>query len=132
MGQRKISIQEVVILDILQYIPHGKENAISRNELSSLLKMPDRQVRKLIEQKRQKGIPILSSSRSGGYWLSEDVSEIRAFLKEAENRIKTEKRNTVQIKRRYDAGANYTIVREHTRRLDKTDNVEGQIGFAEA
>lgn len=131
MGQRKFSIQEVVILDILQYIPHGKENAISRNELSRLLKLPDRQVRKLIEQKRQRGIPILSSSREKGYWLSEDISEIQAFLKESENRIKTEKRNTSEIKRRYntESGSGYTVVREHIRRLGKQDDVEGQIGF---
>ena len=119
-------------MDILQYIPHGRENAISRNELSRLLKLPDRQVRKLIEQKRQRGIPILSTSRGrGGYWLSEDISEIQAFLKESENRIKTEKRNTSEIKRRYntESSSGYTVVREHIRRLGRQDDVEGQIGF---
>ena len=120
-------------MDILQYIPHGKENAISRGELSRLLKKSDRQARKLIEQERQRGIPILSSSKGEGYWLSEDISEIRAFLKESENRIKTEKRNTTAIKRRYDAETNarYTTVSEHKRRLGD-DYVEGQIGFTGA
>lgn len=120
-------------MDILQYIPHGRENAISRNELSRLLKMSDRRARKLIERERQRGIPILSSSRGEGYWLSEDISEIKAFLKESENRIKTEKRNTAAIKRRYDAetGARYTTVSEHTRRLGN-DYVDGQIRFTGA
>lgn len=118
-------------MDILQYIPHGKENAISRNELSRLLKLPDRKIRKLIEQKRIKGIPILSSSSARGYWISDDISEIQAFLQEFDHRINTQNKNMAKLRRYCNevTGVHCTKVREHIRRLDNGNYIDGQIRF---
>lgn len=51
---------------ILQVLKGG---ATSRARLVKLTGVSDRRVRKSIEEMRNRGIPIVSSSRLGGYWL---------------------------------------------------------------
>lgn len=123
-----------MILDILQYIPHGRENAVTRAELCRLTKMPDRCVRMEIEKLRRKGNPILSSSSAKGYWISDDITEIQAFLKEFDHRISTQNKNMAELRRYCNeiTGVHCTKVREHIRRLDKDYCIDGQIGFAGA
>lgn len=118
-------------MDILQYIPHGKENAVTRSELCRLTKLPDRCVRQEIEKLRRKGAPILSSSSAKGYWVSDDISEIRAFLKEFDHRINTQNKNMARLRRYCNevTGVHYTKVREHVRRLDNGNYIDGQIRF---
>lgn len=75
-------------MDIKDFIPRGKENAISREMLRTLTGCSDREVRKMIREARlnHEGSFILSSSDVSGYWLSENLSEVRAFLLETYNR----------------------------------------------
>lgn len=66
-----------------------KENAISRDELARLLEVDDRSVRNLIKKARKRGIPILATSKSYGYFLDYTEEEISRFLnREILSRIK--------------------------------------------
>lgn len=80
-------------MDILEFIPSGRESAISRRRLEKRTGLDDRSNRELIERQRTStdispaGV-ILSSSHTGGYWLSKDPAEIQAFNRELISRIK--------------------------------------------
>lgn len=76
-------------MNIVDFIPKGKENAVTREALCIYTGLDDRTVRKLIELARDGGAPILSSSHSVGYWLSDDIVEIKAFLNETDHRCKS-------------------------------------------
>jgi len=67
-------------LDILKYIPKGKENAISTLELMNMLNCSMREVRLVIAKLRSQGHVICSSSR-GGYYFPETREELKAFVK---------------------------------------------------
>lgn len=64
------------------YLKVGRENAVTRQFLRSVTGMSDRDVRQDIEIMRQKGIPIMSSSRTAGYWLAESIDEVESLQKE--------------------------------------------------
>jgi biotin operon repressor len=76
------------MIDILPYIPKGKENAVTRTELRIFTGLSDRQIRHRIKELRDEGVIILSSSHDKGYWISNNIQEIQFFLRECENRIK--------------------------------------------
>lgn len=79
-------------IDITEYIPYGRKNAVSRHELQRRTGLPDRTVRALIEDARRKGAHILSSSADKGYWKSNNVGEIKEFLRESDGRIRKQHR----------------------------------------
>ena len=67
----------------------GEENALASKELCRLLGISDtRKLQILVAQERSEGIPILSSCRSGGYFLPAAGAvgelEIRRFIKTLE------------------------------------------------
>ena len=64
-------------MNIVDFIPKGKENAVTRGALCIYTGLDDRTVRKLIKIARDGGAPILSSSHSVGYWLSDDISRLK-------------------------------------------------------
>lgn len=70
---------------LLTLIPRGKENAISREQLSSMLDMPDRKVRKMIEELRVEGYVICSSTQHKGYWKPTKRSEVNEFIIQMNN-----------------------------------------------
>lgn len=61
-------------MNICEFIPEGRENAVTREELSALLALPDRRVRRLIAHARENGELILNDGT--GYYRSCDVHEI--------------------------------------------------------
>ena len=73
-------------MEIERYIPFGRENAISRRELVRLTGIPDRKVREIIKLANRRlkpsGVAILSSSAQRGYWRTDDISEMEAYLRE--------------------------------------------------
>lgn len=73
-------------MNLLQYIPIGKQNAITRAELSKITGISDRAIRQQIKDYVSKGIPVLSSSRHKGYWIAENITEIEEYLNECDNR----------------------------------------------
>lgn len=115
-------------MDILQYIPKGRENAISRDSLSRLTRLPDRENRKLIRKARESGIAILSSSSGKGYWLSDNPSEIRQLSKEYMQRGKSNYNAACALARNAAdrEGEDLILVRPHFRRIKKKE-IEGQM-----
>lgn len=84
---------------VLGHIPAGRENAISRAELSRVTGLPDRTVRLEVKRLVRAGIPILSSSTARGYWYSEDLQENEAFLREEDARARTARKTTARLRR---------------------------------
>ena len=50
---------------ISDHLHIGAENALTIRELKALLDMPGREVRRLIQAERLRGVPILSDNRNG-------------------------------------------------------------------
>lgn len=72
---------------ISDYIPTGRENAVTRTELCAKTGMSDRRVRRLIAEERALGMPIVSCSRSAGYYMAETEAEKQIILRELGSRI---------------------------------------------
>lgn len=81
-------------MNIVEYIPEGFENAISRKQLCRITGLNDRVVRGLIEDARRNTI-IISNNDGSGYWLfPEDPTEeeqmlLRRYVKQQESRAKS-------------------------------------------
>lgn len=108
-------------MELLNLIPYGKENAISREDLSKLTAGTNRRVRDEIKRLMRNGERILSSSSAKGYWRSDDPDEIERFLKESDNRRRTEALN-VEPLRFFVAkskGEDLISVRAHYGRIHK-------------
>ena len=63
-------------MNIERFIPEGKENAVSREVLATRLGLPDRTVRKLIEEARDRGELICNDGDGEGYYRSYDIGQI--------------------------------------------------------
>ena len=64
-------------MNICEFIPVGKENAIRRDTLVTTLNLPDRRVRQMIEDARRDGALILNAQDGTGYYRSDDVGELK-------------------------------------------------------
>ncbi len=75
--------------NITDFIPEGKNNAITRNQLCNLTGLSDRKVRELIEQARSKGEIIINAQDGAGYFRTEDLNEIEKQYKRNDRRAKS-------------------------------------------
>lgn len=66
---------------IAEFIPKGRENAISRASLAAMLNLPDRTVRQMIEKARREGEIIINLGSGEGYYISEDPADIQRQMK---------------------------------------------------
>lgn len=114
-------------MNILDYIPKGRVNAISRQELVNRTGLPDRTARKEIKKLVEKGIPIVSFSDEKGYWISDDINEIERFIKEYDVRNATGNKTTYQLRLMVSKakGERLIPVKAHLRRIKSTE-IEGQ------
>jgi len=71
---------------VYQHLKHGQANAISRQALKELTGLSDRRIRRDIQELRNKGIPIISTSDSKGYYLAESNEEVRHYIAETRSR----------------------------------------------
>lgn len=74
-------------MDILQLIPNGAENAISRKDLAEKLGMSDRVMREAIEQLRHKG-HLICTKPTGGYYQPESLDDIEKMYRMEMRRAK--------------------------------------------
>lgn len=74
------------MIDIVQFIPQGKENAVTRSYLATVLGLPDRRVRKLIQEARNNGEMILNAQDGAGYYISDDAEELKRQYRSNRNR----------------------------------------------
>lgn len=108
-------------MELLNLIPYGRDNAVSRADLVRLTGWNDRKVRDEIKRLLRNGERILSSSSAKGYWRSDDPDEIERFLRESDHRRRTEAL-TVEPLRFYVAkekGYGLIKVRAHYRKIPK-------------
>ena len=81
-------------MKIINYIPKGHANAISRKNLCEVTGLGDRIIRKLIEEERRNTI-IISNDDGSGYWVYPDnpteLEEmlLRKYVKQQESRAKS-------------------------------------------
>ena len=77
-------------IDIENYIPIGRDNAISRQELCIKTGLSDRKVRNMIKMARR-NIVILNIQDGSGYFLPgvDDTALVRKYLKQEEHRAKS-------------------------------------------
>lgn len=61
---------------IIDYIPEGKENAVTRERLCAVTGLPDRKLREEIEQARRRGEIIINAQDGAGYYRSEEIRDI--------------------------------------------------------
>lgn len=73
-------------MNICDFIPRGRENAVTRSELVQRLNLPDRKIREMIEGARRDGALIINAQNGEGYFLSEDVGELKQQLRRNHNR----------------------------------------------
>ena len=88
-------------MNILNVIPYGRENAISRAEIVRLTGIPDRDMRDYIKQLNTElvkhGEAILSSSGCRGYWRTSSIEEMKAYIAEAKHRQNQIMKNAAPI-----------------------------------
>lgn len=89
-------------MNIMTFIAKGRENAIKRDELVRLLNLPDRTVRNLIEEARNRGEIIINDGSGAGYWTSDDLGEITRQLKMNERRAKSVLVQNTHLRRKID------------------------------
>lgn len=87
-------------MDIMTYIPMGKENAIGRQELVYLLNLPDRTVRKMIQDARDRGEIIINAQDGAGYYTSDDEGELKRQYNTNQRRALSILRQQKHIRRR--------------------------------
>lgn len=73
-------------MNIMEFIPVGKENAISRDALSMKLFLADRTVRMLIQEARERGEVILNDQDGAGYYTTRDVGQLERQYRTNRNR----------------------------------------------
>lgn len=110
---KKTKNDVVPAITIIDLIPFGKENAISRKRLlqecitkglvEDTISDPDRKMRQLIEKARIDYV-ILNCSDGAGYYRpnKEDILELQKYIRQEDNRGKQTFRNLKLAKRLYE------------------------------
>ena len=77
-------------MNIIEYIPCGYENAITRENLCCITGLTDRKVRELIFQARRE-TPIINLQDGKGYFipLEEDKKYVEKFVEQETARLKS-------------------------------------------
>ena len=88
------------MIDILQLIPVGKANAVTREELHRLTGFGDREIRKLIEAARDEGATIINDSDGKGYYFADEAAQIRRQIITNRNRAMSILRQQKGLKQR--------------------------------
>ena len=76
-------------MNIIECIPTGKNNAITRSQLCAVTGYGDRVVRKAIEQARHDGAIIINDQDGLGYYQTDDISIIERQYHQNESRAKS-------------------------------------------
>lgn len=89
-------------MNITDYIPAGKENAVRRADLVRRLNLPDRTVRRMIQDARDRGEVILNDQSGAGYYISDDVGELKRQYRTNRNRALSILRQQKYLSRRIE------------------------------
>lgn len=86
--------------DIINFIGVGRENAVTRGELVAQLNLPDRTIRRLIQEARDRGEVIINAQDGTGYYKSDDIGELKRQYKTNRNRALSILRQQIYIEKR--------------------------------
>lgn len=81
------STEEQTVLDALKEC--SKENPLTRSALREILHYKDRAARRVIGDLRDKGVRVVGSGSTKGYYIAESESEYRAFRNEYHKKAMT-------------------------------------------
>jgi len=90
-------------INIEDYIPHGRENAVTRLQLRQATGLNDRWVRKHIQTARQRGVIIANEQNGAGYYQTDDIEEIAAQFRQNRSRAMTILTQQKHLRRRLKA-----------------------------
>lgn len=77
-------------MEITDFIPVGRKNAISNETLALTLGTDKRNARAQVLAARMRGVPICSTcGENGGYFLPADEGEALVYYRQQNHRIKT-------------------------------------------
>lgn len=72
-------------MDVLEFIPYGRENAIKRANLRDLLGVTDIEMRRMIGEAR-KETPIINLQDSQGYYRPNDKEDLHRYIMQEQSR----------------------------------------------
>lgn len=87
-------------MNIVDFIGTGRENAVTRGELVAILNLPDRTVRRLIQEARDRGEIIINDQSGAGYYRSDDLGEMKRQLALNNSRAKSVLRQQKYLRRK--------------------------------
>lgn len=100
------------MINILDYIPTGHKNAVSRQYLSTVTGLSDRKVRDMIEKACTHEHPILNMQDGRGYFRpAENEMHLVRLYRAQENRRTLKIRNKVSEIDKYLKGMNNELVK---------------------
>lgn len=68
-------------MNIIEYIPTGKNNAVSRKYLCQITGMPDRAIREAIQAFNESGEGIIACECGKGYFVPETKAEAERYIR---------------------------------------------------
>ena len=88
-------------MNIISFVPTGRENAVSRYDIAKAVGISERDVRFKIKEANKEleriGEAIVSSSSGRGYWRTNDIAEMEKYLQESSRRRATQAKNDQRI-----------------------------------
>lgn len=87
-------------MNIVDLIPTGKANAVTRAQLCALTGLSDRNVRRLIEIARIEGEIIINAQDGAGYYVSDNPEDIRRQMATNRSRAMSILRQQKYLRRR--------------------------------
>ncbi len=88
-------------MKLIDLIPIGKENAITRPDLIHLSGIPDRELRREIEALRMLGHPICNDQNGRGYYLADNAEDLQRWLRQEGSRAWRIVRRNRNISKRF-------------------------------
>ena len=89
-------------MNITDFIGTGRENAVTREQLSVLLNLPDRTIRRMIAEARNEGELIINSQDGTGYYISDDLGELNRQYKTNRSRALSILRQQSHLRRKIE------------------------------
>lgn len=74
-------------INILEYIPYGEDNAVTRHYLTSVLGLTDRNIRQMIEDARKQGAIIINKQDGRGYYQSDLTHDLLHQYRSSHSRV---------------------------------------------
>ena len=83
--------------ELLAVLKAGEQNAVTSRQIQKAFGLRQRELRRIVESCRKKGVYILASD--SGYFFPENDEELRRFIRRENNRIKSQRVALAPLKR---------------------------------